>query len=172
MALAETEELTRMLAAAALTRAVCTLAELGVADHIQSGTPQPVQKLAQLTGAHEDTLFRVLRFAASYGVFRETGQRTFDHSRLSSVLRTDAAGSFRPAARMMHHIFPAWSGVHHAVRTGDSSFKQVFGKPLFDYLGEHQDLAPIFDAGMTAFHGHETATMLDAYDFGDIETLA
>jgi ubiquinone/menaquinone biosynthesis C-methylase UbiE len=172
MALPETEQLTRMLAAAALSRAICTLAELGVADHIQSGTAQPVEKLARLTGAHEDSLYRVLRFAASYGLFRETGQRAFDHSRLSAALRTDAEGSFRPAAQMMHHIFPGWNGVHHAVRGGGSSFQQVFGKPLFDYLGEHQELAPIFDAGMTSFHGHETATMLDAYDFSDIQTLA
>src|SRR4029079_5502602 len=53
MALPETEQLTRMLATAALSRAICTLAELGVADHIQSGTPQPVETLARLTGAHE-----------------------------------------------------------------------------------------------------------------------
>jgi ubiquinone/menaquinone biosynthesis C-methylase UbiE len=172
MASAETEQLTRMMASAALTRVVCTLAELGVADHVQAGTPRPVNELARLTGADEDSLYRVMRFAASYGVFRETGQRAFDHSRLSAVLRTDADGSFRPAARMMHHIFPAWSGLHHAVRTGGLSFQQAFGKPLFDYLGEHQELAPIFDAGMTAFHGHETAAMLDAYDFGDIQTLA
>src|SRR5215510_7488804 len=103
MALAETEQLTRMLAAAGLSRAICTLAELGVADHIQAGTPQPVAQLARLTSADEDSLYRVLRFAASYGVFREAGQRTFDHSRLSAVLRTDAEGSFRPAAQMMHH---------------------------------------------------------------------
>jgi ubiquinone/menaquinone biosynthesis C-methylase UbiE len=172
MASPETEQLTRMMASAALTRGICTLAELGVADHIQSGTPEPVAKLAQLTGAHEDALYRVMRFTSSYGVFRETAQRAFDHSRLSAVLRTDAEGSFRPAARMMHHIFPAWSGVHHAVRTGGLSFQQVFGKPLFGYLGEHQELAPIFDAGMTAFHGHETAAMLEAYDFSDIQTLA
>jgi ubiquinone/menaquinone biosynthesis C-methylase UbiE len=48
----------------------------------------------------------------------------------------------------------------------------VYGQPLFDYIGSHPDLAPIFDAGMTAFHGHETNAMLDAYDFSDTEVLA
>jgi len=172
MALAETEQLTRMLAGAALSRAICTIAELGVADHIREGAPQPVAKLAQLTGAHEESLYRMLRFTAGYGVFRELGQRAFDHTPLSASLRTDAASSFRPAAQMFHRIFPAWDGLHHAVQTGDLSFQKVFGQPLFDYIGQHQELAPIFDAGMTAFHGHETNAMLDAYDFGDIETLA
>jgi len=172
MALPETEQLTHMIASAGLARAVCTLGELGVADHIHSGTPQPVEKLARLTGAHEDSLYRMMRFTASYGVFRETGPRIFDHTRLSAVLRTDAEGSFRAATRMFHLMFPGWNGLHHAVQTGGSSFQNVFGKPLFEYIGEHPELAPLFDAGMTAFHGHETGAMLDAYDFSGIHTLA
>lgn len=161
-----------MLASAALSRAICTIGELGVADHIESGAPQPVANLARLTGAHERSLYRVLRFTASYGVFRETGHREFDHTRLSAALRSDAQGSFRAAARMFHRIFAGWDGLHHTVQTGEPGFQKVYGQPLFEHIGAHPDLAPIFDAGMTAFHGHETAAMLDAYDFGDIETLA
>ncbi|MFL6600854.1 MAG: methyltransferase [Steroidobacteraceae bacterium] len=172
MALQETEQLTHLLAGAALSRAICSIAELGVADHVQEGAPQPVAKLAQLAGAHEESLYRMLRFTAGYGVFREIRHRVFEHTPLSAPLRTDAAGSFRPAAQMFHRIFPAWEGLHHAVQTGESSFQKVFGQPLFDYIGQHEELAPMFDAGMTAFHGHETYAMLDAYDFGDIETLA
>jgi hypothetical protein len=172
MALQETEQLTRMMAAAALPRAICTLGELGVADHIQAGVPQSAAKLARATGAHEDSLYRVMRFTASYGVFRETGDRAFDHTPLSAALRTDAEGSFRPATQMFHRIFPGWEGLHHAVVTGGSSFEKVFGMPMFEHIGLNPEIGPIFDAGMTAFHGHETAAMLDAYDFSDIETLA
>jgi ubiquinone/menaquinone biosynthesis C-methylase UbiE len=172
MALEETEQLTRMIAGAALSRAICTIGELGVADHIQSGTPQTSATLARLTHSDEDSLYRMLRFTASHGVFKETGPRSFDHTKLSQVLRSDAEASFRPAAQMFHRIFPAWEGVHHTVQTGDPSFQKVYGQPMFDYIGQHLDLAPIFDAGMVAFHGHETAAMLDAYDFSGIGTLA
>lgn len=48
---------------------------------------------------------------------------------------------------------------------------KVYGEPLFDYIGHHLDLDPIFDAGTTAFHGHETDAMLDAYDFSDTRRL-
>ena len=172
MALPETEQLSRMLASAALSRALCTIGELGIADHIGNGAPQPVAKLAQLTGSHEPSLYRMLRFTASYGVFRETGHREFDHTRLSAALRSDAEGSFRAATRMFHRIFAGWDGLHHAVQTGEPSFQKVYGQPLFDYVGTHPELAPIFDAGMTAFHGYETDAMLEAYDFSEIETLA
>jgi hypothetical protein len=172
MSLAETEQLTRMIASAALSRAICTIAELGVPDHIDNGVPQPVEKLAQLTGAHEGSLYRLLRFAASYGVFRETGLRRFDHTPLSAALRSDADHSFRPAAQMFHRIFAGWVGLHHAVQTGELSFKKVYGQPMFDYIGAHPDLATLFDAGMTAVHGHESDAMLDAYDFAAIQVLA
>jgi hypothetical protein len=172
MGLQETEELTSMIARAALARAICTIGELGVADHIRAGTPQSVRELARLANAHELSLYRVLRFTASYGVFREVGHREFDHTALSSALSTNAEGSFRAAARMYHRIFAGWDGLHHTVQTGEPSFEKVYGKPLFEYIGAHPDLAPIFDAGMTAFHGPETDAMLDAYDFGEIERLA
>ena len=172
MAQVETEKLTQMLWAAALSQAVCTIAELGVADQIEVGSPQPVESLAKATGAHERSLYRILRFLASHGVFQEKGDRQFDHTPLSHCLRSDAEGSFRSAARMMHRVNPAWDGLHHAVMTGDSGFNKVFGGPLFDYIGIHPDLAPIFDAGMTSIHGHETTAMLEAYDFSDIHVLA
>ena len=172
MALAETEQLTRMIAGAALSRAICTIGELGVSDHIQTGTPQPVKTLARLTGTHERSLYRLLRFTASYGIFWETDDREFDHTPLSAVLRSDAEGTFRPAAQMFHRMWAAWDGLDHSVRTGESGSLKVYGEPLFDYIGRHPDLASIFDAGMTAFHGHETDAMLDAYDFSDVRTLA
>lgn len=172
MALAETEQLTRMISGAALSRAICTIGELGVSDHIEIGAPQPVKTLARLTATHERSLYRLLRFTASYGIFREMDDRKFDQTPLSAALRTDAKGTFRPAAQMFHRVFAAWDGLDHSVRTGESGFRKVYGKPMFDYIGQHPDMAPLFDAGMTAFHGHETAAMLEAYDFSDIKTLA
>jgi hypothetical protein len=172
VATAETEQLSRMLTSAALSRAICSIGELGVADHIESGTPQPVANLARLTSTHERSLYRVLRFTASYGVFRETAGRAFDHTPLSAALRSDAAGTFRPAAQMFHQMFAVWDGLDHAIKTGESGCIQVYGEPLFDHVGHHPELAPVFDAGMTAFHGHETDAMLEVYDFGDIKTLA
>jgi hypothetical protein len=43
---------------------------------------------------------------------------------------------------------------------------------LFEYLGTHPDLARIFDAAMSASHVHETAAMLEAYDFSGVHFLA
>jgi hypothetical protein len=41
MAQAETEKLTQMVFGAGLSRAISSIAELGVADQIEPGSPQP-----------------------------------------------------------------------------------------------------------------------------------
>lgn len=168
----ETEQLNQIVLGAALSRAVCTAAELGIADHIQPGAPRSVAALAQATGCHERSLYRMLRFLASHGLFQEAGDGEFDHTPLSSLLRSDAVGSYRAGAQMFHHVFAAWDGLDHAVRTGEPGFNKVFGTPIFDYVGAHPKLGPILDAGMTCFHGYETAAMLAAYDFGGLQVLA
>jgi hypothetical protein len=172
MAQKETEKLNQILLGAALSRAVCTVAELGVADHIKPGVPRSAKDLAQATNSHERSLYRVLRFLAGHGLFQETESGEFDHTPLSTVLRGDAEGSYRAGARMFHRLFAAWDGLDHSVRTGEPGFDKVFGEPVFDYVGKNPELGPILDAGMTCFHGYETEAMLEAYDFGGVHVLA
>ena len=172
MAQQETEHLTRIVISAALSRAVSTIAELGVADLIQAGRPQPVGHLASATKTHEPSLYRILRFMASHGLFEESGNRHFDHTPLSAAVRSDAPGSYRAAAQLFHHFFPAWDGLHHSIQTGEPGFNKVFGAPIFDYITTHPELGPVFDAGMTSLNFYETDAMLDAYDFTGISTLA
>ncbi len=172
MAQQETEQLTRILIGAALSRAVTSIAELGVADLIQAGQPQPVEHLASATKTHEPSLYRILRFMAGHGLFQETENRQFDHTPLSAALRSDAPGSYRAAAQMFFHISAAWDGLHHSIQTGEPGFNKVFGAPIFEYIPTHPELGPVFDAGMTSMNFYETSAMLEAYDFTGIRVLA
>jgi ubiquinone/menaquinone biosynthesis C-methylase UbiE len=172
MALAETELLSQMIGDAALSQAISSVAELGIADQIEAGSPQPVEHLAKATGTNERSLYRILRYMASHGIFRETGNRHFDHTPLSAALRGDAQNSFRAAGRMFYRMKNAWAGLHDSMLTGKPGFEAAYGRPMFDYIGADPELPAIFDAGMTSFHGYETPAMLDAYDFSGIKTLA
>ena len=172
MAQQETEQLTRIMTSAALIRAVSAIAELGVADLIQSGQAQPVEHLANATKTHEPSLYRILRFMAGHGLFKETGNRRFDHTPLSTALRTDTPGSYRDAARLFYPVSAAWDGLHHSLQTGEPGFNKVFGAPIFEYIPTHPELGPVFDAGMTSMNFYETDAMLDAYDFTGISVLA
>ena len=172
MAQRETEQLTSILVGAALSRAVSAIAEHGIADLIEGGEPQPVEQLASASRMHEPSLYRILRFMASHGIFQEADNRRFDHTPLSAALRSDAPGSFRAAARMIDPIFAAWDHLPHALETGEPGFNEAYNAPIFDYIATHPNMGPLFDAGMTAFHGYETGAMLEAYDFSGSEVLA
>ena len=172
MALQENVQLLQIGFGAILQQAVSVVAELGVADLIDRGSARPVAELAREAGCHERSLYRCLRFLASRGIFEEQGERNFALTPLAEALRTDSEDSFRAGARLLGHLFPAVGELEHSLRTGRSGFGKAYGQELFDYLSDHLELAPVFDAGMTAIHGAETPAMLEAYDFSGIATLA
>jgi hypothetical protein len=157
---------------AALSRAVIAIAEFGIADLIEAGQPQSVEHLARASKTHEPSLYRILRFLASHGLFRETENHHFDHTPLSAALRTDAPGSFRAAGQLFHRVFAGWDGLPHTIQTGEPGFNKAFGAPIFDYIQAHPEMGPVFDAGMTSLHGYETDAMLETYDFTGINVLA
>src|SRR5215207_2339414 len=84
----------QMAFGALLTQALYVAAKLGVADLLAAG-PRPVSELAEATGTHERSLYRVLRSLAGAGVFRETGARVFGLTPLAEPLRSDAPASMR-----------------------------------------------------------------------------
>jgi hypothetical protein len=155
-----------------VSQAIYVVAKLRIADLLAEG-PRGVDELAGATGVHARSLYRVLRALASTGVFREEGSRRFALTPTAELLRSDAAESQRPLALMMgEEQYQAYGHLLHTVRTGETAFEAVFGKPIFDYLGEHPEQAATFDAAMTAIHGRETEAMLAAYDLSAIGVLA
>jgi hypothetical protein len=76
------------------------------------------------------------------------------------------------AVMMGEEHYHAWGDLLGSVRTGETAFDRIYGKPIFDYLGERPEQAALFDAAMTAIHGRETQTLLDAYDLSGIHVLA
>jgi hypothetical protein len=164
--------LLQMFFAAHLSQAVGQVAELGVADLIGEDGTRPVSDLASETSCHERTLYRVMRYLASHGIFVEQDDRAFGHTSLSKALRSGAEDSFRPVARMLQMVSRGLAGFAHTLKTEESALAHVFGEPMFEYLSKHPDAAAMFDAAMPAFHVGEIDAMLDAYDFSDIATLA
>ena len=153
-------------------KAVCIVANLGIADQIAPGTAKSAAEIAAATGCHEPSLYRMLRLLASHGVFKETTNGKFEHTALSQALRTDAEGSFHAGAKLFHQVFQIFDQLDFSVQTGQSGIQKVYGMPMFQYIQDKPELAALFDAGMTSFHGYETGAMLDAYDFSGIGVLA
>ncbi len=154
------------------SQAVYVAAKLGIADLLADGS-RDVAGLAKSVECDEDALFRLLRALASIGVFEEIEPRTFSLTPMAEVLRSDVEGSQRALALMMgEEQYQAWGELLYSVRSGNPGFDHRFGQPIFDYLGERPEQARIFDAAMTGIHGRETAAVLEAYDFSEVDVLA
>src|SRR5437867_9736902 len=132
---------------------VHVVATLRIADHIAAGTTR-IDELASASGAHADSLHRVLRHLVGQGVFEEPSAGRF-------ALNEPARKLLDPSARLgldldafggrMAH---AWGSLLRAVRNGAPAYHEVFGRPFWEDLAAHPDLAASFDALMgPAGHG-------------------
>lgn len=161
----------RLLTGYWISQALHVAAHLGVADLLKEGS-QSVAHLAALTGAHERSLYRLLRALAGEGVFVEDAQGRFGLTPLGECLRSDVPNSQRSMAIMNgEEHYRCWGELLYSVQTGQTAFEKLYGQPIFPYLAGHPRQARIFDEGMVGVHGAETKAMLDAYDFRSIGTL-
>jgi SAM-dependent methyltransferase len=162
-----------LLRARVLSSAICTAAELGVADHLANG-PVHVSALASATGSHENSLYRLLRCLAAAGIFEETDKGRFSHTPLSETLRSSSTNSLRALAVMdgEEWFTRTVDGLTHSVRTGGSAFDQIHGMGWVEYLREHPESSAIFNAGMEASTVQLEGPVLDRYDLSWANTIA
>jgi ubiquinone/menaquinone biosynthesis C-methylase UbiE len=164
-------QLDRMITGYWLSQSIYAAAKFGIADLLKNG-PLPIDELAQKTSTNPDALYRLLRALASVGIFAEGPPRQFSLTPLAAPLQAGVPDSKRALALMSgDEQFQAWTEILYSIQTGKKAFDKVFGKPIFDYLGEHLDKAQVFDAAMVGIHGRESAAVHSAYDFSGINTI-
>ena len=125
-------------------------ATLRIPEHISAGRAG-IAELAAATGCDRDALHAVLGHLVSKGVFSEESPGRFGCNRAaeqlaeSSFLDLDGIGG-----RMAH----TWGTLLNYVRTGQPAYQQVFGRPFWEDLAAHPQIAAEFDALMgPAGHG-------------------
>jgi hypothetical protein len=145
-----------------VSRALHVAAELGVADHLSEG-PRDISELAAATNSHPQSLYRLLRMLASYGVFAETADRHFGLTPAAALLRS---GILRDAVRMFSDAdWNAAGALLHNIKTGQPAFKHVNGQGFFEYLGTHPESQTRFDRAMASAAEEENLPIANAYDF-------
>ena len=155
-----------------ISRAIYVAAKLRIADHLADG-PRTAEELAAAAGVAPRPLYRLLRALAGVGVFAQEADGRFRLNPLAEPLREDGPDSLWAFAVMLgEEQYRCWGDLLETVRTGEPAFERLYGRPIFDYLGEHPEQARIFDAAMSGFSGRETQAMLDAYDLSGVATLA
>lgn len=162
-----------------VSQIVGVAARLKIADHLRDGA-KSAQELAALTGAEPSALFRVLRAAASLGVFQLGADDRFSLTALGETLASGVPGSMREMAIMQTskgHWLP-WGRLDEAVRTGQPQAVATLGCDLFEYYATAPAEAAAFSGAMgnlSALVASEVARHVDtigltqAVDIGGAE---
>jgi hypothetical protein len=166
------QQLVQMIVGSWVSRAIYVAAKLQIADLLADG-PRSAEELAAATGVAPRPLHRVLRALAGVGIFARDADARLRLNPLAEPLRDGGPESLRALAVMIGgEQDRCWDDLLETIRTGETAFDRLFGRPVFDYLGEHPEQAEIFDAAMTGFSGRAMRALLDAYDLSGIGTLA
>ena len=167
------QQLFSLIFSKVITQGLGAVAELKVADLLKDGS-RSIAELASESGAHEESLYRVLRMLAGYGVFTETAPREFELTALAEILVSDSPKSLRDfaifAADPIHN--GAYAQSLHSVRTGQTAFKQAYGVEFFDYFTTDPDFFSVFNNAMTANSRRLEGAISSGYDFSHFGTLA
>ncbi len=164
--------LLRMIWGTHVSRSVYVAAELGIADLLADG-PLSAGELAERTGTHAPSLYRVLRLLAALGVFAEDDAGNFTLTIIGGRLRTDAPAGLRSWATFLDAI-GAISGFEHildTVRSGRPGFEAAHGIALFDWLDGRPERAAVFDAAMSERTAAFAPSIASGYDFSDVRTV-
>ena len=166
------DTLLRMTNAFQVSQAIHVAAALGIADLLGDG-PSSADELAEATGAHAPTLYRLLRALASVGVFAEKTDGRFGLTPLAERLRTDAPRSLRAWARLIGEPYGwrSWGHLLHSVRTGKPAFPELYGTSAWEYRAEHPEEDAVFNAAMTALSSGVVDAVVRSYDFSGIGVL-
>lgn len=164
--------LRRLIVGYRLSQAISVVAQLGVADLLKDD-PQSVSDIARRTGAHPQSLYRVLRLLASEGLFAEAEDGTFHLLPLGELLRSDVPGSLRDRALFdcAAANWRAWGELIYSVKSGQPAFNKVWRSGLFDYVNRTPELAASFNGFMASQTIAVAHAVLDAYDFSGVNTL-
>jgi hypothetical protein len=125
--------------------------------------PRSSVELADMTGLHEPSLYRVLRALTVFGVFTEQPGRRFELGPLGpSAAQYDDA---------FHWIEAAINELPRTVQTGTSGMELAHGMSFFEYLTQHPAAGRAFDRLMTVAQEGEPQAVAEAYDFTGVRTL-
>lgn len=165
--------LMQMLMSFITSQAISVAARLYIADHLKDGG-KTIEELAEATGTHAASLYRLMRALTSAGIFAKDSENRFNNTPLGDVLRSDHPESMRAGAHMIcdrEHWQPH-GNLMHSVRTGETAFDYTFGMPIFPFFTENPESAEKFDAAMTSFSNVVGKAVAETYDFSRAQTVA
>lgn len=150
---------------------VHVVATLRIAEHVAAGVTR-IDALADASRTHADSLQRVLRHLVGRGLFEEPEPGRFALNEPARALLDPSAHLGFDLDAIGGRMAHAWCSLLDAVRTGTPAYHTVFGRPFWDDLDAHPNVAASFDALMgPPGHGAPNANVLITGGWETVRTV-
>jgi hypothetical protein len=149
-----------------VTQAIHVLVRLGIPDLLADG-PRSVADLAVAAGAHEKSLYRLLRALAAARVLDELPDQRFALTDLGEALRSDVPGSVAGWAAFIGrpYYWNVWARMYDGVTTGEHAFRLEHGMGVWEYRQSRPEEVAIFNRAMNSMTGSASPAVVAGYDF-------
>ncbi len=160
-----------LITAHRVTAIVYVAAKLGIADLIVESARTPTE-LAQLTGAHERSIHRLLRALVALGICVEGPGAKFALTEMGTHLAARSERSLKANVLCEGELLTAgWMELIESVRTGKTGAQLAgAGEEQFERFAE-AGLASLFNEAMASITRAILPDILAAYDFAGIAKL-
>ncbi len=150
---------------------VCVAVKLRIADLLRN-EPKSISELAELTGASEINLNRVMRALATLQVFRRSADGKYSLTSLGETLLQDSSESIRDWAVVFGEVLvPTIPGFSDSVITGEKAFDTAFGMPLWEFFSKNEPLGHAFDRAMSGITDKQLPGIVAACDLTSSKTV-
>jgi len=136
--------------------------------------PVHVDVLAERTGTHAPSLYRLLRALESIGVFTRPSPRAFGNNAASECLRKNAPGSQWAIVRLTltGTQCDAWTGLLDSLKTGKTAFDQLYGCNLWQFYQRNREWSDIFNEAMRSLSVAMTPAVTASVDWTRFPLIA
>ncbi len=147
-----------------VSSSIMSAAELGIPEALRDG-PRTCAELASALGAHERSLFRLMRVLVSFGFF-ELRAGSYALNAVSRQLLPDVPGSMKPLVRWAYadSCIPIYYRLVESVRRGRPAAELAYGMPFFEHLARNPIESERFDDCMMSVSASTSAAVLAVYD--------
>lgn len=149
--------------------AVSTACKLHLFDHLQEA--KTVNQLANELSLNEGKLLLLLN-ALHNDCFLEKNAEYFKVNHLSELLTEDNPDSLKYACSnwSAEHL-TAWQNLDFSIKTGKSSFEEIYKKPFFDFLNDNPEKLHAYHKAMYQYAKDDYKTLPNVIDFGKYKSV-
>lgn len=143
--------------------AVSTACKLNLFDHLQE--PKTAKQLAMELLLNEEKLLLLLN-ALHNADFLEKNSDLYKVNSLSEFLTESNLESLKYACLnwSAEHL-DAWQNLDYSIKTGNSSFEEIYKKPFFDFLNDNPEKLHAYHNAMYQYAKDDYKTLPDVIDF-------